>query len=280
MARDPPESLNPPMRTAVLQMRSTPDVAANLESVERLTARAVQRGAEFVMLPEAFAFIGPDAQKQAITEPLPAGGPILERCRKLASTHRVHLLLGGFHERSDEKGKAYNTCVHLDPSGAIVSCYRKIHLFDVDLADGTRLNESDRTLAGEDVVVSPTPFGPLGLSICYDVRFPVLYQRLVDLGALALTVPSAFTLSTGKDHWHVLLRARAIECQAYVLAPAQWGHHHGSRTSYGHALIADPWGCVIAECGEGDGVAIADLETSVVMEARKRLPSLEHRRLR
>jgi predicted amidohydrolase len=280
MAGDHPELLNLAMRTAVVQMRSTPDVAANLESVERLTARAVQRGAEFVMLPEAFAFIGPDAQKQAITEPLPAGGPILERCRKLAAIHRVHLLLGGFHERSDENGKAYNTCVHLDQSGTIVSCYRKIHLFDVDLADGTRLNESDRTLAGEDVVVTPTPFGPLGLSICYDVRFPVLYQRLVDLGALALTVPSAFTLSTGKDHWHVLLRARAIECQAYVLAPAQWGHHHGSRTSYGHALIADPWGCVIAECGEGDGVAVADLETSVVMEARKRLPSLEHRRLR
>ena len=136
------------MRTAVVQMRSTPDVDANLASAERLTARAVERGAEFVLLPEAFAFIGPDAQKQEITEPLPDGGPILERCRRLASKHRVHLLLGGFHERSDEKGKAYNTGVHLDPAGAIVSCYRKIHLFDVDLADGTRLNESDRTTRG------------------------------------------------------------------------------------------------------------------------------------
>ncbi|HEY6598806.1 MAG TPA: carbon-nitrogen hydrolase family protein [Pseudomonadales bacterium] len=268
------------MRTAVVQMRSTPDVDANLASAERLTARAAERGATFVMLPEAFAFIGPDAQKQEITEPLPDGGPILERCRRLAAKHRVHLLLGGFHERSGEKGKAYNTGVHLDTTGAIVSCYRKIHLFDVDLADGTRLNESDRTIAGKDVVVTPTPFGPLGLTICYDVRFPALYQQLVDKGAIALTVPSAFTLSTGKDHWHVLLRARAIECQAYVLAPAQWGHHHGNRTSYGHALIVDPWGCVIAECGDGDGVAIADLETAVVAEARKRLPSLEHRRLK
>jgi len=267
------------VRTAVVQMRSTPDVAANLASVERLLERAVARGAEFVLLPEAFAFIGPDALKQQITESLPDGGPILAKCQALAAGFGVHLVLGGFHERSGEPGRAYNTCVHLDPTGAIVSTYRKIHLFDVDLADGTHLNESDRTVPGADIVVTPTPFGPLGLSICYDVRFPMLYQQLVDKGALALTVPSAFTLSTGKDHWHVLLRARAIECQAYVLAPAQWGHHHGSRTSYGHALIADPWGCVVAECGEGDGVAIADLETSIVLEARRRLPSLQHRRL-
>jgi predicted amidohydrolase len=268
------------MRTAVIQMRSTPDVGANLASVERLLERAAQRGAECVLLPEAFAFIGPDAQKQLITEPLPDGGPILKQCQTLAQRFSVHLVLGGFHERSGEPGRAYNTCVHLAPTGAIVSMYRKIHLFDVDLADGTRLNESDKTIPGAEIVVTPTPFGPLGLSVCYDVRFPELYQRLVDKGALAVTVPSAFTMSTGKDHWHVLLRARAIECQAYVLAPAQWGNHHGSRTSYGHALIADPWGCVIAECGEGDGVAIADLDTAVVLEARRRLPSLQHRRLR
>jgi predicted amidohydrolase len=267
------------MRAAVVQMRSTPDVTANLESAERLAARAVERGAQCVLLPEAFAFIGPDAQKQQITEPLPSGGPILERCRAMAAKNRIHLVLG-FHERSDVSGKAYNTCVHLGPDGEIVSTYRKIHLFDVDLPDGTRLSESDRTLPGGEVVVSPTPFGPLGLTICYDVRFPALYQQLVDKGAVALTVPSAFTMSTGKDHWHVLLRARAIECQAYVLAPAQWGHHHGSRTSYGHALIVDPWGCVIAECGEGDGVAIAELEMSAVTDARERLPSLRHRRIR
>ena len=268
------------MRTAVIQMRSTPDVAANLESAERLTLRAIERGAECVLWPEAFAFIGPDAQKQEMTEPLPSGGPILERCRSLAAARRIHLVLGGFHEKSPEKGKTYNTCVHLGPNGAVVSLYRKIHLFDVDLPDGTRLNESDRTLPGSEVVVTPTPFGLLGLTVCYDVRFPALYQLLVDKGAVALTVPSAFTLSTGKDHWHVLLRARAIECQAYVLAPAQWGHHHGSRTSYGHALIVDPWGCVIAECGEGDGVAVADLDMAAVTNARTRLPSLEHRRIR
>ncbi len=269
-----------PMRTAVVQMRSTPDVDANLESAERMTAKAVERGAACVLLPEAFAFIGPDAQKQEITEPLPSGGSILARCQALASKHGIDLVLGGFHERSSEKGKTYNTCVHLKPDGSIAALYRKIHLFDVDLPDGTRLKESDKTLPGCETVVTQTPFGALGLSICYDMRFPELYQQLVDKGAVALTMPSAFTLSTGKDHWHVLLRARAIECQAYVLAPAQWGNHHGTRTSYGHALIVDPWGCVIAECGEGDGVAVADLEMSTVTGARQRLPSLQHRRLR
>jgi len=258
-------------------MRSTPDVDANLGTVERLVQRAVDSGAECVLLPEAFAYIGPDTGKREILEPLPSGGPILERCQALAARTAAHLILGGFHERADD-GRAFNTCIHLDRGGAIVDLYRKIHLFDVDLADGTRLAESDGTAPGNRAVVTPTPFGLLGLSICYDVRFPALYQALVDRGAVALTVPSAFTLSTGKDHWHVLLRARAIECQAYVLAPAQWGNHWRTRTSYGHALIADPWGCVIAECSDGEGIAMADLDLEKVTQARTSLPSLDHRR--
>ncbi len=265
------------MRTAVLQMRSTAVVADNLAAAERLTERAAKLGAEFVLLPEAFAYIGPGAGKRAILEPLPAGGPILDRCRAIARTHGMPLLLGGFHERAND-GRAHNTAVHLDASGEIVALYRKIHLFDVDLADGTRLAESDGTAPGDRVVVSQTPFGPLGLSICYDVRFPALYQSLVDNGAVAIAVPSAFTASTGKDHWHVLLRARAIECQAYVLAPAQWGNHGQGRASYGHALIVDPWGCVIAECSDGEGVAVAELDMAKVEEARRGLPSLRHRR--
>jgi predicted amidohydrolase len=265
------------MRTAVLQMRTTPDVAANLATVERLTRAAIDHGAEFVSLPEAFAFLGPDAERRAILEGLPAGGPILAHCRELARRGRIHLLLGGFHERAGD-GRAFNTCVHLDPDGEIVSSYRKIHLFDVDLADGVRLAESDGTAPGDRAVVSPTPFGLMGLSICYDVRFPALYQALVDLGAVVLAVPSAFTLTTGRDHWHVLLRARAIENQAYVVAAAQWGHHHGNRVSYGHALIVDPWGCVVAECSDGEGIAVADLQIERVREARARLPSLDHRR--
>ena len=265
------------MRAAVVQMRSTPDVAANLDTADRLVVRAAQLGAGLVMLPEAFSFLGPDAQKQTMLETVPGDGPVYARCREMAMRNRCHLVFG-FHERCDVPGKAYNTCVHVAPDGSFIIAYRKIHLFDVDLADGTRLNESDRTAPGTEPVVTATPFGTLGLTVCYDVRFPGLYQRLVELGAVALAVPSAFTLSTGRDHWHVLLRARAIECQAWVLAAAQWGHHYGSRVSYGHALIVDPWGCIVAECSDGEGVAVADIDLSLVTRARTQLPSLTHRR--
>ena len=262
---------------AVAQMRTTPQLADNLAAVQRLTARARSRGAATVMFPEAFAYLGPDAGKQDILEPLPAGGPILAACQGIAREYGVHLILGGFHECSPESGKSYNTCVHIAADGTVAASYRKIHLFDVALADGTRLEESARTLPGNTTVVTQLPFGTLGLSVCYDLRFPRLYEKLVDAGAIALTVPSAFTASTGKDHWHVLLRARAIECQCYVLAPAQWGHHHGARNSYGHALIVDPWGCVIAECGDGEGLAFAEIEVDRVARVRRELPSLQHR---
>ena len=262
---------------AVAQMRTTPQVDDNLAAVHRLTARAAARGAATVLFPEAFSNLGPDAGKQEILEPLPAGGPILAACQDIAREHGVHLILGGFHERSAEAGKSYNTCVHLGADGSLMARYRKIHLFDVALADGTVLSESARTLPGNETVVTQMPFGALGLSVCYDVRFPRLYEKLVDAGAIALTVPSAFTASTGKDHWHVLLRARAIECQSYVLAPAQFGHHHGARNSYGHALIVDPWGCVIGECGDGEGLAFAEIEVERVDRVRRELPSLRHR---
>jgi predicted amidohydrolase len=266
------------LRAGVVQMRTIPDVSSNLTTAERLVARAAAMGAELVMLPEAFAFLGADVDKQAMLESVPGNGPVFAACQAMAVKHRCHLV-AGFHERSDVTGKAFNTCIHLDPSGQLLGAYRKIHLFDIDLADGTRLNESDRTVPGAELVVTPTALGPLGLSICYDVRFPGLYQKLVDRGAVAIAVPSAFTLSTGRDHWHVLLRARAIECQSYVLAAAQWGKHYGTRVSYGHALIADPWGCVVAECSDGEGVAVAELDPAIVTRARTELPSLKHRRL-
>lgn len=270
--------MNNQQLVAVAQMRTTPQVADNLAAVRRLTQTASARGARTVMFPEAFAYLGPDAGKQEILEPLPTGGAILQACQSIAVACGVDLILGGFHERSPEPGKSYNTCVHLRADGSIAARYRKIHLFDVALADGTTLAESARTLPGEETIVTQAPFGALGLSVCYDVRFPRLYEQLVDKGAIALTVPSAFTASTGKDHWHVLLRARAIECQSYVLAPAQFGHHYGARNSYGHALIVDPWGCVIAECGDGEGIAIAEIEPERVARVRRELPSLQHRR--
>jgi deaminated glutathione amidase len=267
------------LRAGVVQMRSTPDVAANLDRAQALAAQARDLGAELVLLPEGFAFLGPEKDKQRILEPLPEGGPILDRCRDIARDLGCGLILGGFHERTHKLEKAFNTCVHVDSSGNIVSLYRKIHLFDVELADGTTLRESARTEAGAEIVTTPTSLGPVGLSICYDLRFPELYREQSARGAVALAVPSAFTLHTGRDHWHVLLRARAIEAQAYVLAPAQWGHHYGRRTSYGHSLIVDPWGCVVAECGDGEGVAVATLDPMVLKRVRTELPALAHRRL-
>lgn len=263
----------------VLQMTSTPDVEANLSTVERLCRRGAERGAELLLVPECFAFLGPEDEKLPLAEPLPAGGPILERCQHLARELGAELVLGGFWESGDDPKKVKNACVHLAADGAVRSIYRKIHLFDVDLPDGTRLVESETVEAGDTTVVSQAPFGGLGLSVCYDLRFPELYRALVDEGAVALAVPAAFTLTTGKDHWHVLLRARAIEQQSYVLAAAQTGHHHGRRISYGHALIVDPWGTVLAQCGEGQGVAVATIEPALVESIRTSLPSLKHRRL-
>jgi deaminated glutathione amidase len=266
-------------RVGVVQVTSGVDVEQNLEAVERTVRTAVRDGAELVLVPECYALLAPEEQKLAHAETLPEGGPILERMKALAKSTGASLVLGGHWERSSVPGKVYNASVHVSDDGSVAAVYRKIHLFDVELADGTVVRESDTIVPGEDVVVTDAPFGKLGLSICYDLRFPELYRALVDRGAIALTVPAAFTLHTGKDHWHVLLRARAIEAQSYVLAAAQTGHHFGMRRSYGHALIADPWGTVLAQVGEGEGAAVATIDPAVVTRIRASLPSLRHRRL-
>jgi len=278
-----------PVTVAAVQLCATPDVDANLATAERLVREGRQRGAEVILLPEAFAFLGPEKAKRQILEPLPEPGgdggsqpgfqpgPILGRCQTLARETGAHLILGGFHETAPEDGKSYNSCVHLSPTGAVLTRYRKIHLFDVSLADGTELRESARTMPGDQAVVTETPFGPLGLTVCYDIRFPYLYQRLTDLGAVAITVPSAFTRPTGAAHWHVLLRARAIESQCYVIAPAQYGQNWEKRSSYGHTLIIDPWGEIVGELDDGDGVVMAEIDPERVRTVRGQLPSLTHR---
>lgn len=263
----------------VVQMCSTEDVDANMDSVRRLVGEAADRGAQMVLVPECFSYLGPEKGKAALAESLADGGPILDRCAEIARERGVDVVYGGFWEKSDVPEKVRNTCIYMRADGSIASAYRKIHLFDVDLPDGTKLLESETVEAGSEPVVAEAPFGALGLSVCYDLRFPELYRRLVDAGAIALAIPAAFTLTTGKDHWHVLLRARAIEQQCYVLAAAQTGHHYGKRRSYGHALIADPWGTVLAECGEGEGVAIAEIDPAYVEQVRAAVPSLTHRRL-
>ena len=267
-------------QVAVIQMTSTPEVEQNMTAAERLVRRAVDAGARLAVLPEAFAYLGPEAGQRAVAELLPAGGPLLARCQEWARSGDLELVLGGFWEASARDERVFNTSVQLGRDSAINALYRKIHLLDVDLADGTSLRESDKIAPGEEVVVSDAPFGTLGLSICYDVRFPELYRKLVERGAIALTVPAAFTMHTGKDHWHVLLQARAIESQAYVLAAAQAGNHFGKRVSYGHALVVDPWGCVVSQCGgEGEGIATALIDTDLIARIRTQLPSLKNRRL-
>ena len=264
-------------KVSVVQMTSGPDVPKNLETAEAIVREAAADGARLIMLPECFAYLGPEKGKHAIAEPLPGGGPILARMSALAVATKAELVLGGFYERGAREHFSRNACVHLDSAGSVRAVYRKIHLFDVDLADGTKLEESASVEPGTEVVSTETPFGTLGLSVCYDVRFPELYRALVDQGAIAMAIPAAFTATTGKDHWHVLLRARAIESQSYVLAAAQTGLHFGDRRSYGHALIVDPWGVVLAEHGEGEGFASAFVDPGVVQRIRKSLPSLRHR---
>jgi predicted amidohydrolase len=266
-------------KVAALQMTSNEDVERNLGIAIRLSEQAIADGASVIVLPECFALLGPEQQKLAIAEALPEGGPILARFSELCRKHGVELVLGGFWERASDPKKVRNACVHLGADGAVRAVYRKIHLFDVDLPDGTTLRESATVEPGTDPVVSETPFGKLGLSVCYDLRFPELYRALTDRGAIALAIPAAFTLTTGKDHWHVLLRARAIEAQSYVIAAAQTGRHFGQRVSYGHALICDPWGTVLTECGEGEGYALATIDPAVVERVRNAVPSLKHRRL-
>ena len=266
----------PSFRCAVVQLRSTEDIEANLASVEDLVTRAATDGAEVVTLPENFAWLRLSAASPTPAEPL--SGSIVTRMRSLASARSVHLLLGGFPERSDTTGRHYNTAVWIDPDGAILASYRKLHLFDIDIPGAETHRESDTVIAGEGPVTVETRHARFGLSICYDLRFPELYRRLAVLGAECLCVPSAFTLTTGKDHWHTLLRARAIENQAFVVAPAQWGHHGGKRNSYGHSLIIDPWGTVVCDVPDGPGYGIARLELDRLDAFRRNLPALQHRR--
>jgi predicted amidohydrolase len=274
---------------AAVQMTSTEDVAANLDRCRDLVREAAGAGALLVGLPENFAYLGGDQDHRlAIAEDVPAPGaatvevgPILRAMIELARAAGVWLLLGGFPERASGS-RIRNSAVLLGPEGQLVARYRKIHLFDVDLASvtgGKRFRESDAIEPGADVVVADTPWGGLGLSICYDLRFPELYRQLAARGARLVTVPSAFTLETGKDHWHVLLRARAIENQVYLMAPAQFGSHGANRRSYGHALIVDPWGAVLAECGDHEGFALARLDFAYQDKVRAALPSLANRRL-
>ena len=268
------------MRVAVVQLNTQDAVAENLVRLRHWVAQAAAAGAQLVALPENFAFMGEETKKRELAERLDEAspGPILGALVETAAKHGVWLVGGGMPERSDDVARPYNTSVLVDPGGHVTATYRKVHLFDVSLPDGTSLRESAATSGGSEAVSAPVLGVRIGLSVCYDVRFPELYRRLVDQGARVVTVPAAFTLTTGKDHWHALLRARAIENQVYVLAPAQHGKHPRGRQTYGKSIVVDPWGEVIAQCSEGEGFASAQLDFAYQDRVRASLPALLHRK--
>jgi predicted amidohydrolase len=262
------------MRAAVIQLNSTADKARNLATAERLVRAAAADGASLVALPEKWNLLAGSAELLAGAEAL--DGPSLEAARAWARELGIHLLAGSVSEQGPE-GKAFNTSVLIDPGGRDLAAYRKIHMFDVD-AGGVSYRESEHEEPGEEIVVAPLPAASLGLSVCYDLRFPELYRILAVRGAQIVAVPSAFTLATGRDHWEVLLRARAIEDQVFVLAPNQVGEAPPHFNSYGRSAIVDPWGVVLATAPDEECFVAADLDLEAQQRIRESLPSLANRR--
>jgi predicted amidohydrolase len=268
------------MWVAAIQLNSTPDMDHNLARARALITEAAGRGAQLIALPEHFAYLGPEDKNPPSAQPL--DGPLVSEFREMARNLGVFLLLGSFPELTTAGARPFNTGVLLSPQGEILAAYRKMHLFDVDLAKGPSYQESRTIQAGTGLTVAPltgTPF-TAGLGICYDLRFPELFRALSAQQADLLLLPAAFTLTTGRDHWEVLVRARAIENLAYVLAPAQWGQHSPGRRSYGRSLIVDPWGLILAQAPDGEGVIYARLDHPRLTRLRRELPCLHHRRLK
>lgn len=265
---------------AAVQMSSGDDLRQNLSVAAALLEEARASGARLAVLPENFAFIGArDTDKLAVAEGQ-GKGPIQEFLSQTATRLRMWIVAGSLPLRVAGQKLCYGASVVFDAEGREHACYRKMHLFDVDVPGrDERYRESASMDAGDDPQTVATPLGCLGLSICYDLRFPELYRRLVSDGATMLSVPAAFTFATGTAHWHVLLRARAIENLAWVIAAGQHGTHPNGRTTFGHSLIVDPWGRIVAERPAGDGVVLAELDPAMQQEFRRNFPVLQHRRL-
>jgi predicted amidohydrolase len=264
------------MRAAAVQLSSTPDRDRNLEAADRLTREAAARGAQLVVLPEKWPVLGTPEQTAAGAEPL--DGPALSWARATARELGIDLVAGSIAERVEGAGRGSNTSVHFGPDGEEKAVYRKVHMFDVEVG-GTTYRESANEAPGDELVVSETAGGvELGLSICYDLRFPELYRILAVRGARVLVVPAAFTLATTREHWEVLLRARAIEDQAFVVAANQVGQHAPGFRSGGRSMIVDPWGVVLAQAPDTETFALAELDLDRQAEIRRTMPSLANRR--
>ncbi|MEQ9518896.1 MAG: carbon-nitrogen hydrolase family protein [Parvibaculum sp.] len=266
-----------PFTAALVQMRTGKSVQPNIEAASHLVREAVSKGAQFVATPETTSLMELGAERLFANIVREEDDPALQAFCALAAELRIHLLVGSLAVLVGER-KAANRSFMIGPDGRIMARYDKIHMFDVDLGNGEAYRESKNYRAGDDATLVDLPFGRLGMTICYDLRFPYLYRSLAHGGADFLSVPSAFTQQTGMAHWHVLLRARAIETGCFVFAPAQGGTHENGRETFGHSLIIAPWGEVLAEAGTEPCVILADIDVAKVHEARARVPSLAHDR--
>jgi predicted amidohydrolase len=262
---------------AAVQMSSGSDKRANLDRAEALVRVAATRGAGLVLLPEVFSWRGARGAEGENADSIP--GPTTQRLAALARELAIHLQAGSITERIEGDRRCYNTALLFAPTGDLVAQYRKIHLFDVEIPGQVSARESEVRKPGTEVVVARTSIGAIGLSICYDLRFPELYRRLVQAGAEILCIPSAFTFPTGAAHWEPLVRARAIENQCYVVAPDQYGTSPNGYRDYGGSIIVDPWGAVVARASEGEAVILAEIDLEYVRRVRRELPCLAHARL-
>jgi predicted amidohydrolase len=264
------------MRVSVCQLNARDDRAANLAVARDLLGRAAAAGAELAVLPEYVDYLGPAA---GAPKPEPIDGEFATFFATAARDLGIWVHAGSFHETGPDDAHTFNTSLIFSPAGERVAVYRKIHLYDVEISGRVSYQESRSVAPGEDVVVADVNAVPTGLSICYDLRFPELYRRLADGGARLLVVPAAFMMHTGRDHWEVLLRARAIENQCYVIAAGQIGDHEPKRTCFGRSMIIDPWGTVVAQAPDTVGIVTADLDLGRLEQIRAELPSLANRRL-
>lgn len=269
-----------PNRVAAVQMASSPNVGANLLEAERLIAAAVETGARLVVLPENFAFMGKKDREQCTLSEAEGDGPLQNFLSQTARRYGIWLVGGTVPLHADDAAKIRAACLVFDDQGERVARYDKMHLFDVELVEtGERYIESETIEPGEPVVVIDSPFGRLGVAVCYDLRFPELFRNMVDQGVEVLAIPSAFTAITGKAHWETLVRARAIENLCYVVAAAQGGYHMSGRETYGHSMIVDPWGRILAEVSRGTGYVSHPLDREYQTNIRRSFPTLDHRRL-
>ena len=265
-------------KAACVQVTAGRDMAANIEHAMGLIRQAADSGAEFVFLPENVSLLESDQKMVPERAMYEEDHPALPAFSALANELGVWILVGSLSIRLSDERRAANRSYLINAEGEVVASYDKIHLFDVNLANGETYKESDNFRPGDKAVLAETPWGKIGMTVCYDLRFPHLYRSLAQAGASFISIPAAFTRPTGAAHWHTLLRARAIETGCYVFAPAQCGEHEGGRKTYGHSLIIDPWGEVIEDAEEAPGIVSAVIDPKNVEKVRQRIPSLAHDR--